>query len=130
MAKRPASEATFTPSKNAPAAGDRFQAELSVAANGRIDVSFYGRSYSGNALVDVTYATSSDGGLSWRTRRVSSASFDPAAWGVPSSAGFRPFLGDYNGIVSLADTAGLAWTGVGATGAPFNLEIDYATVTP
>ena len=46
----------------APGAGDRFGAELSAAANGGLDLSFYDRSYSGNALVDVTYATSSDGG--------------------------------------------------------------------
>jgi BNR repeat-like domain len=111
--------------------GDRFQAELSSAPNGRIDVSFYDRSYSNNTQVDMTYATSSDGGQSWRSARVSSASFDPYDWGVPSSSalGRRPFIGDYNGIVSTATTAGLTWTGV-APPAPYNLEIDYATVTP
>jgi hypothetical protein len=114
----------------APANGDRFENELGIAPNGRIDLSFYDRSYSGNKLVDVTYATSADGGATWRTARVSKAGFDPSEWGVPSSSQpFRPFIGDYNGIVSTNDHAGLVWTGV-APPAPFNLEVDYATVTP
>ncbi len=120
-----------TPAAIAPANGDRFQNEMSVSPSGRIDVSFYDRSYSGNALVDLTYATSNDGGATWATKRVSSSSFDPASWGVPSSAasGFRPFLGDYNGIYSLVDGAGMTWTGVGSTGQPLNLEIDFARTT-
>ena len=113
----------------APAAGDRFQAEMSVAPNGRIDVSFYDRSYSANALVDMTYATSNDGGLSWTSHRVSSKGFDPSQWGVPSGTGFRPFIGDYNGMISTASSAAIAWTGV-ASPQPFNLEIDFASVTP
>jgi hypothetical protein len=118
------------PQAVAPAAGDRFENELDVAPNGRVDLAFYDRSYSGNKLVDVTYATSADGGSTWRTTRVSTAGFDPSQWGVPSnSAPFRPFIGDYNGIVSTNDSAGLVWTGV-AKPAPFNLEVDYATVTP
>ena len=114
----------------APAAGDRFQNEMDISPAGRIDVSFYDRSYSANALVDITYATSADGGATWRTARVTRTGFDPARWGVPSASGFRPFIGDYNGLVSLPDRAGLAWTGVGATGAPLNLEINYAAVIP
>ena len=47
--------------------GDRFENELSIAPNGRIDLSFYDRGYSGNKLVDLTYATSSDGGATWRS---------------------------------------------------------------
>ena len=118
-----------TPIAIARGSGDQFQNEMSISAGGRIDVSFYDRRYSANRLVDVTYATSADGGASWSKVRVSSSSFDPALWGVPSSSGFRPFIGDYNGIVSFADGVGLTWTGVAAP-QPFNLEIDYATVTP
>ena len=113
-------------------AGDRFEAELSAAPTGRLDASFYDRGYSGNRLVDLTYATSADGGQTWRQTRVSSASFDPSQWGVPSSSsstGFRPFIGDYNGIASTDTTAAMTWTGV-ADPAPFNLEIDFATATP
>ena len=117
------------PQAIAPAAGDRFEGEISVAPGGRIDTSFYDRSYTGNALVDVTYATSADGGATWRAARVSTAGFDPSQWGVPGGATPRPFIGDYNGIASTASTAALTWTGV-APPQPFNLEIDYATVTP
>ena len=67
------------PTVVSPGSGDRFQAELSTAPNGRLDVSFYDRSYSANQLVDMTYATSSDGGQTWRRARVSPTSFDPYA---------------------------------------------------
>ena len=113
-------------------AGDRFAAELGIAPNGRIDLAFYDRSYTSNALVDLTYATSSDFGATWRSTRVSKSGFDPSAYGVPSGSGVRPFIGDYNGIVSLAGSAGMTWTGVGRTFGtlPDNLEIFFASVTP
>jgi hypothetical protein len=112
--------------------GDRFEGELSAAPNGRLDASFYDRGYSGNQLVDLTYATSADGGQTWRQARVSAAGFDPSQWGVPSSSsssGFRPFVGDYNGIASTDTSAAMTWTGV-APPQPFNLEIEFATATP
>ena len=113
-------------------AGDRFAAELGIAPNGRIDVAFYDRSYTSNTLVDLTYATSSDFGATWRSVRVSKSGFDPSAYGVPSSSGITPFIGDYNGIISLPGTAGMTWTGPGKTfGAlPTNLEIYFASATP
>jgi hypothetical protein len=116
------------PKAIAPAAGDQFEAEMSTAA-GRIDVAYYDRSYSHNRLVDLTYATSGDGGQSWRTARVTSSGFDPSQWGVPDGTSFRPFIGDYNGIASTPTTARLTWTGVSPP-APYNLDIEYATVTP
>jgi hypothetical protein len=112
--------------------GDRFESELSVAPDGRLDASFYDRGYSGNQLVDLTYATSSDGGQTWRTARVTPTGFDPSQWGVPDSSfatGFRPFIGDYNGIASTSTTAVMTWTGF-APPQPFNLEIDFATASP
>jgi hypothetical protein len=44
----------------------------------------------------------------------------------------RPFIGDYDGIVSTATSVGMAWTGPGKTyGAlPTNLEIYFAGLTP
>ena len=113
-------------------AGDRFAAELGVAPNGRIDVAFYDRSYTGNTLVDMTYATSSDFGKSWRSTRVTRSGFDPSKYGVPSGTGIRPFIGDYNGIVSTSSIAAFTWTGPGKTyGAlPTNLEIYFASVAP
>ncbi|PYO66639.1 MAG: hypothetical protein DMD37_03155 [Gemmatimonadetes bacterium] len=121
-----------TPVTVAPGSGDRFGAELSVAPNGRFDAMFDDRSYSGNTLVDVTYATSDDGGATWRSTRVSTAGFDPSLYGVPAGSGIRPFIGDYNGIVSLPDRAGMTWTGVGPTFGRLNtnLEIFFGSVTP
>jgi len=113
----------------ASAPADQFEGELSIAPNGRIDTSFYDRRYSANRLVDVTFATSSDGGATWQAARVTPSGFDPGAWGVPSGSGFRPFIGDYNGMVSTNDFAGITWTGV-APPQPFNLEVDFAKVTP
>ncbi|MFN2637425.1 MAG: sialidase family protein [Gemmatimonadaceae bacterium] len=120
--------------------GDRFAAELGISPDGRIDVAFYDRSYTNNSMVDLTYATSSDFGATWssdakatwRSVRVSKSSFDPSMSGVPSGSSFRPFIGDYNGIVSLPGFAGMTWTGVGKTyGAlPTNLEIFFASVSP
>ena len=103
--------------------GDRFGAELGVAPGGRYDLSFYDRSYTGNALVDLTYATSADGGASWSTTRVSPSGFDPSLYRTR-------FIGDYNGIVSLAGSAQLAWTGIGTRNGVTNFDIYFGSVTP
>jgi len=103
--------------------GDRFGAELGVAPGGRYDLSFYDRSYTGNALVDLTYATSADGGASWSTTRVSPSGFDPSLYRTR-------FIGDYNGIVSLAGSALLAWTGIGTRNGVTNFDIYFGSVTP
>jgi len=133
----PASDLTqwSTPVEIAPATGDRFGAELSVAPNGRLHAMFDDRSYSGNALVDVTYASSTDGGVTWQATRVSTAGFDPGASGVPDAAsptGLRPFIGDYNGIASLSGHAVMTWTGIGPRFGALNdnLEIFFGSVTP
>jgi hypothetical protein len=110
-------------------AGDHFMGELSAAPNGRLDASYWDRSYSGNALVDLTYATSSDGGHTWEQARVTPSGYDPSQWGVPAGSSFRPFIGDYNGIASTNTTAYMTWTGV-APPQPYNLEIEFATATP
>jgi hypothetical protein len=120
-----------TPTEVAAGTGDRFAAELSASTTGRLDMAFYDRSYTSNALVDMTYASSSNG-VDWISTRVTKSGFDPSLYGVPSGSGIRPFIGDYNGIVSLAGSAGMTWTGPGKTyGAlPTNLEIYFASVTP
>lgn len=115
------------------AQGDRFAAELSIASTGRLDIAFYDRSYTNNTLVDMTYATSSDFGVTWPSARVTKSGFDPGLWGVPSGSGIRPFIGDYNGIVSLPGSAAFTWTGAGTRnyGAlNTNLEIYFASATP
>ena len=120
----------------APGTGDRFGAELSVAPGGRVDVMFDDRSYSGNALTDVTYAWSTDGGATWSSTRVSTSGFDPGLAGVPNRILFptaiRPFIGDYNGIASLPDRAVMTWTGLGPQFGFLNdnLEIFFGSVTP
>lgn len=117
------------PTAIAPAPGDRFQAELGIGDDGRYHVSFYDRSFTANQYVDLSYATSADGGSTWSLRRVSTTSFDPGLWGVPSGAGYRPFIGDYNGLAVLpGGAAALTWTGV-ASPSPFNLEIFFASIT-
>ena len=119
-----------TPTAIAAAPADQFMGELGIAPNGRYDASFYDREYTSNQLVDLTYATSSDGGATWSHYRVTRAGFDPSTWGVPSSsAPFRPFIGDYNGIVSTNAFAGMAFTYV-APPQPFNLEVFFAKATP
>ncbi len=118
------------PQAIAPAPADQFMGELGIAPNGRYDVSFYDREWSANQLVDLTYATTSNGGSTWSRFRVTPTSFDPSQWGVPSStAPFRPFIGDYNGIVSTNAFAGMAFTYV-APPQPFNLEVFFAKATP
>jgi hypothetical protein len=120
------------PQAIAPAPADQFMGEFGIAPNGRYDASFYDRRYTNNTLVDLTYATSSDGGATWSNARVSKSSYDPSTWGVPSSSaplGYRPFIGDYNGLVSRDDWAGLTGTGVAAP-QPYNLEIYFAKVPP
>jgi hypothetical protein len=111
--------------------GDRFASEMSIAPNGRIDIAFYDRSYTGNALVDLTYAFSSDAGATWQSTRVTKSGFDPSQYGVPFGSTFQPFIGDYNGIVSLPGSAAMTWTGPGITSGtlPTNLEVFFGSVS-
>ncbi|GAC1648876.1 MAG: sialidase family protein [Gemmatimonadaceae bacterium] len=117
-------------------AGHRLNVEMSIEpTSGRMDVISDDGSYSNNALIDVTYGVSRDGGSTWATQRVTRSGFDPTAYGVPSAGsptGFRPFIGDYNGIVSLPTSAVFTWTDVGKTygAVPDNLEIFFGSVTP
>jgi hypothetical protein len=53
------------------------------------------RSMTGGAatLVDLTYATSGDGGRTWRLAQVTPQGFDPSTHGVPSGSSLRPLSG-------------------------------------
>jgi hypothetical protein len=125
-----------TPAIVAPVAGDRINVELSVeAGSGRLDMMTNDRSYSGNTLFDVSYITSADGGRTWSTTRVTKQSWDPAQYGVPCAScanGIRPFIGDYDGIISLPGGAAMTWTGPGKTYGQFptNLEVYFGSVAP
>ena len=111
-------------------AGDHFMGELVGAPNGRLDASYWDRSYSANAArrPDVCHerrrrshvAPGARDSCRTTTRR-SGASRD--------GTGFRPFIGDYNGIASTNTTAYMTWTGI-APPQPYNLEIEFATATP
>ena len=117
----------------APASGDRINVEMSVEpTTGRIDMMANDRSWSGNAQLDVSYIGSKDGGITWSVQRVTKTSWDPSQYGVPSGSGVRPFIGDYDGIVSTPTTVGMTWTGPGRTrGAlPTNLEVYFGGLTP
>ncbi len=62
-------------------------------------------------------------------------SWDPSAYGVPCgscASGVRPFIGDYDGIISLPGSAAMTWTGPGKTFGtyPTNLEVFFGSVTP
>ncbi|HJQ09911.1 MAG TPA: sialidase family protein [Gemmatimonadaceae bacterium] len=115
--------------------GDRLNVEMSVErTSGRIDFIAEDRSYTNNTLVDITYGSGSStaDGATFTTQRVTRAGYDPSQYGVPSGSGFRPFIGDYNGIVSLPTKAAFAWTGVGKFYGPppINLDIFFGSVTP
>ena len=55
----------------------------------------------------ITYFESTDGAATWSVRRVTKSSWDPSQYGVPSGSGIRPFIGDYDGIVSLPTAVGM-----------------------
>lgn len=122
-----------TPAIVAPGVGDRINVEMSIEpASGRIDMMANDRSWSGNALFDITYFASTDHGASFSAQRVTKTSWDPSQYGVPDGSGIRPFIGDYDGIISLPMSAAMTWTGPGKTfGAlPTNLEVYFGKVSP
>ena len=115
--------------------GDRINVEMSVdRTSGRIDFISEDRSYSNNTLVDITYGAgySTSQGATFATQRVTRTGYDPSQYGVPNGSSFEPFIGDYNGIVSLPTKAAFAWTGVGKSygSPPINLDIFFGSVTP
>ena len=121
-----------SPQVVAPASGDRINVEMSVEpVTGRIDMMANDRSYTGNALLDVSYISSTDHGATWTVQRVTKSGWDPSQYGVPSGAGVRPFIGDYDGIVSTPTSASMVWTGPGRTygSLPTNLEVYFGSVT-
>jgi hypothetical protein len=122
-----------TPTVVSPGVGDRINVEMSIEpTSGRIDMMANDRSWTANSLFDITYFSSSDHGASFMTQRVSKTSWDPSQYGVPDGSGFRPFIGDYDGIVSLPTTAVMTWTGPGKTYGtlPTNLEVYFGKVSP
>lgn len=95
---------------------------LSVAPNGRVDVSWFDtRDNPGTYLSRLYYAYSTDGGLSWSANEALSEAFDPhIGWPQQSK------IGDYNHQRSDNEGARLAWA------ATFNGEQDvyYSDIVP
>ena len=117
----------------APGAGDRINVEMSIEpVTGRIDLMANDRSWSGNTLFDITYLGSTDGGTTWSVQRITRNSWDPSQYGVPAGSGIIPFIGDYDGIVSLPTAVGMTWTGPGRSYGtlPTNLEVYFGRLTP
>ena len=133
LTSAPLSDITnWTPQPVPAGTGDRINVEMSIEpGSGRIDLMTNDRSWSPDKLFDVTYLGSFDHGAHWTVRRVTPSSWDPSTWGVPTlSGGFRPFIGDYDGIVSLPNAVGMTWTGPGKRYAPTNLEVYFGRLTP
>ncbi len=111
-----------------PVSGDPFNGNwqwfgsLSVAPNGRVDVSWFDtRDNPGTFLSRLYYSYSTDGGLSWSPNEALSDAFDPHL-GWPQQAK----IGDYNHQRSDNIGAQLAWA------ATFNGEQDvfYSRIVP
>ena len=97
----------------------QYNVAVSVAPNGRVDLSFYDRRDDPNDLLNARYyAGSTDGGVSFVNLRVSDASWDPA--GIP--------LDDYDHIASTARTAQLVWAD-GRNNSPGGINMDIYTAT-
>jgi hypothetical protein len=114
--------------------GDRINVEMSIEpTSGRIDMMSNDRSWTNNTLFDVTYLSSADGGRTWSVQRITKTSWDPSQFGVPDGSTIRPFIGDYDGIISLPTSAGMTWTGPGKSYPggvlPTNLEVYFGKVS-
>ncbi len=82
-------------------ADGQWMARVSVDGLGTVHILYATRAYDpGHTLVDLEHAYSLDGGLTWRTERVTGISYDGDK-GIHQN-GF-PFLGDYIGIASAGD---------------------------
>ena len=100
--------ATWSPPRRlGPSPGAQFLPGIGVAPGGRLDVAFYDRSRDpDDVLAEVVMATSSDGGLSFATGRVSDRAFDSI---VGSFTGENIMLGSHLAVVSRPDGATVVW---------------------
>jgi len=102
---------------------DQFFPFTTVAPGGRVDVCFQDRRYApGNALIFTTCAFSSDHGVSFANRQVTSVPFD---------ASNNDFIGDYNWQASTSDAVLPIFVGDGTPGGDSNAqEVFVARVAP
>jgi hypothetical protein len=102
---------------------DQFFPFISVAPGGRVDVCFQDRRYApGNALLFTTCAFSSDAGVHFANKQVTTSPFD---------ASNNNFIGDYNWQASLRDAVLPIFVGDGEPGGDSDAqEVFVARVTP
>jgi hypothetical protein len=90
-----------------PARGDQFFPAVGVDSAGTYFAIWQDtRRDIGNHMIDTFQATSTDGGLTWRNYRISSASFDPRQSFFTCGC----FIGDYNQIAVSDEVIYPAWT--------------------
>ncbi len=99
--------------------------------NGRVDVAFYDSRNDPDAkLLDVYYAQSNDGGLSFlQNVKVTDSAFNPN-FGI-AGGGTVPFLGDYNGIASNSQGVHPIWADNRniSNNAPLDQDLYTATIS-
>jgi hypothetical protein len=114
-----------------PAPNDQFFAWVAAAPNGTFHVIWLDtRLDPANRWIDTWQATSKNDGQSWKTRRISTESWNPD-WGFFTSASF---IGDYSGLAAANKVVYPVWTdgrntkffetGIGNTNIETNVEID------
>jgi hypothetical protein len=113
-----------------PAPNDQFFAWVAAAPNGTFHAIWLdNRLDPGNKWIDTWQATSTNDGASWKTYRISTASWNPD-WGFFLSASF---IGDYSGLAAANHVVYPVWvdgrntkffeTGIGNTNIETNVEI-------
>jgi hypothetical protein len=122
---------TLSADKNGnPAPNDQFFAWVAAAPNGTFHAIWLdNRLDPGNKWIDTWQATSTNDGASWKTRRISTESWNPD-WGFFVSASF---IGDYSGLAAANHVVYPVWvdgrntkffeTGIGNTNIETNVEI-------
>ncbi|HEX3621558.1 MAG TPA: sialidase family protein [Acidimicrobiales bacterium] len=109
-----------------PAAGAQFLPGIGVAPDGRVDVAFYDRSRDrADILADVVLASSTDGGRSFVSTRVSDQSFDTR---VGSFTGDNVMLGSHLAVVSQPGRTTVVWADT-ARGNRVNNIVDLTSAT-
>ena len=131
-AVHPNSLAGFSPAARVdPTGQEQFFPWLAAAPNGRVVLAFYDRSCDPqhDTLNCVSVASTTDGGSTWTTARVTTQGFDGDTFAAclafvdpPNCGNF--FLGDYIAVASTSAKAQVLWTGNG----PAALDVFSARV--
>ncbi len=92
---------------------DQFFPGLSVSPDGIVSIHFYDRrDDANNTMLNIYYAVSDDGGLTFKDSRLSDTSFDGNAGGgswIGQNTGGDAFIGDYHTSASTEDRVYYIW---------------------